>query len=333
MIHFPPLSIALGREEKWVSASASEAGVVTDIEATALTAVRSELFSHRYALLRLFNLELSACFDLINWNTAVSRPIGALPLPAACSELVDLLSRCRGLIFSWVKEAFVQRAIASTSADATATSSKFELVISRSRALKFAVQGETDCEGRWSVFGQVFRRVHGMPSSVLRRTGQLWETVFAGERSHDSGGPYREAWSAMVADLMSPVLPLLKPCPNNEGKVGMNQDTWVLNPDCVRSNTHMEMLVFFGKLMGSAARSNNYLDLYLSPLVWKLLVRQNVTLDDIRDVDLTAVNQLLMYRRRRDLTEDTFPHHDLHYCTTNKGGSLVELRPGGAQVR
>jgi hypothetical protein len=275
---------------------------------------------------------MQGCLELINLNVT-SKASSRGKSAAVLLSLADLLSRSRNYLFSWVKESFVQKAIASSGADSS-SSGKFELVISRSRAAKFSTSGEIDANGRWSVFGQVFRRVHGMPASVLRRSGQLWETVFAGERSHDSGGPYREAWSAIVVDLMSPFLPLLKPCPNNEGKVGMNQETFLINPDCVYNNTQMEMLVFFGKLMGSAVRSTNFLDLYLSPLVWKLLVRQPLTLDDIRDIDITAYNQLSTYRQRKGnaSSEDSFLAHELHFCVTSKGGSLVELHPGGSTV-
>ncbi len=246
--------------------------------------------------------------------------------------IAELVSRCRSYMFSWVKSSFISRALSVTAAEAASSSTKFEVVLSRSRAAKFASLGEVDVSGRWSVFGQAFRRIHGMPASILRRSGQLWETVFAGERSHDSGGPYREAWSAMIAELMSPALPLLKPCPNNEGKVGFNQETYIINPDCALDVTQLEMLVFLGKLMGSAARANNYLDLYLSPMVWKLLVRQQLTLEDLRDIDTVAANQLQMYRNRTDLTEEYFLALDLHFTVVSKGGTVTELHPGGAKV-
>lgn len=338
VVHFPHLVLALNREAEWnvrlrdiVYGSVDSTNSV-EPDPPSLLIGQSELFSHRFALIRLLNQEMQGCLELINLNI-VSKASSRNKSTAALLNLADLLSRCRHYLFSWVKESFVQKAITSSGVDSNSPG-KFELVISRSRAVKFASSGEIDSNGRWSVFGQVFRRVHGMPASVLRRSGQLWETVFAGERSHDSGGPYREAWSAIIVDLMSPFLPLLKPCPNNEGKVGMNQETFLINPDCVFNNTQMEMLVFFGKLMGSAARSTNFLDLYLSPLVWKLLVRQPLTLDDIRDIDITAYNQLTTYRQRKGnaSSEDTFLAHELHFCTTSKGGSLVELHSGGSTV-
>jgi hypothetical protein len=252
---------------------------------------------------------------------------------ATLVTIAELLRRCRFYLFAWVKDNFIAKTMTSTGGGEASSTTKFELVISRSRALKFVAQGEVDNTGRWSVFGQIFRRVHGMPASTLRRTGQLWETVFAGERSHDSGGPYREAWSALTADVMSATLPLLKPCANNEHKVGFNQETYVLNPDCASNSTQLEMLTFLGKLMGSAARSSNYLDLFLAPLVWKLLVSSPITLEDIRDVDVASVNNLNRYQAAWKSGQETaFAGFDLHFSIMNKGGTVVELHPGGSLV-
>ena len=83
------------------------------------------------------------------------------------------------------------------------------------------------------------RALHGKPSCQFRKPDQLWRVLFAGERGHDAGGNssgvcicksivnylrlgnyiglYRECWSMLAADLMSPTLPLLIPCPNSQG--------------------------------------------------------------------------------------------------------------------
>ena len=205
-------------------------------------------------------------------------------------------------------------------------------MVSRSRCFKYASRGEVDTEGRWSVFGQIYRRLSSVPVNALRRTEQLWDTVFAGERAHDAGGPYRECWSALCADLMSPHLPLLLPCPNNVGKVGVNQETFLVNPDCARSPVQMDMLVCLGKLMGIAARAKNFLDLYLAPMVWKMLVQQPVSLEDLRAMDVTGANQLQSYRARRGMSEATWSsdYSDLFFATTTRssiGATLLCLSP------
>jgi hypothetical protein len=141
---------------------------------------------------------------------------------------------------------------------------------------------------------------------------------------------------------MSNILPLLRPCPNNLHKVGQNQETFVLNPCCEKSSTQLEMLAFLGKLMGCAARAKNYMDLYLSPIIWKLIVRQRVTREDLRDIDEINANQIAGYRemgRLENYSNDTKAlaaaravMSELTYTTMNKGGETVELHLGGASV-
>ena len=98
----------------------------------------------------------------------------------------------------------------------------------------------------------------------LRSHCQLWNTVLAGERSHDVGGPYREVWEEFVMEIMSPCLPLLVPCPNQVNKHGMNRDRFVLNP-ISRSSQDIEMFAFFGKLLGISIRNKLSLRLSLAP--------------------------------------------------------------------
>ena len=54
------------------------------------------------------------------------------------------------------------------------------------------------------------------------------------------------------------------------------------------------MFAFFGKLMGIAIRSKEYLSLCLPPLVWKLLVRDAVGVEELEGVDRSLVKNLEM---------------------------------------
>jgi hypothetical protein len=144
---------------------------------------------------------------------------------------------------------------------------------------QMAATGEVDYEGRWSIFGQAFQIIHKMPAKDLRQTDSLWKTYLAGEQAADAGGPYRESWTAIFTDLTKSYLPLLKRCPNGIHDAGMNRETYILNPDCAQSPTQLEMLVFLGKLMGHAIRAKHYQDLFLAPIVWKLIIGDQVCCD------------------------------------------------------
>lgn len=82
----------------------------------------------------------------------------------------------------------------------------------------------------------------------------------------DVGGPYRECFSNMCADLMcvphfflplylyplcdsrSHATPLFVECPNQKNNVGLNREKWVINPSA-NSSLHLAMYEFLGVLM------------------------------------------------------------------------------------
>lgn len=88
---------------------------------------------------------------------------------------------------------------------------------------------EGDPEGTRSVFGQLFRQLHFVPPSNLRRPGQAWSVTYLGEGGQDAGGLFRDSISHVCSDLQSPYVPLFMPCPNSRG-FGDNQDKWVPIP-------------------------------------------------------------------------------------------------------
>lgn len=256
----------------------------------------SIFFRSRFNLIKLINVEYKACFEMINFQEMW--PIFEQPkqLQSIKKENVQrntitrMAVRGRGLIFSLIKVNFVSRLMSKSEV----AGSKFELIISRSRRSKYLAKGEIDYEGRWSVFGQVFRKLHGMPSARLRRSGQLWDTIFAGERAQDAGGPFREVWSAMIEDLVSPrgYLPLVRPSPNAIDNTGIRSEAFIINPDASISPVQLNMLVFLGKLMGCAMRSKNFLDITLAPFVWQLIAHEDVIFEDVRSIDVTIVKHV-----------------------------------------
>lgn len=99
--------------------------------------------------------------------------------------------------------------------------------------------------------------------------------------SHLSKGPYRESFAEYCAELQSGALPVLIRCPNAASDVGINREKWLPNPAVGREGSnaaaHGEMLLFLGRLMGVAIRSQQPLDLDMPSIVWKQLVRSSIT--------------------------------------------------------
>ena len=75
----------------------------------------------------------------------------------------------------------------------------------------------------------------------------------------------------------SGLLPLLRISPNKS--CGMVLDSRATSPQ------HTEMFHFLGKLIGMAVRTNNVLTIKLAPLIWKMLVEQDVEVEDLMEVN------------------------------------------------
>jgi hypothetical protein len=202
--------------------------------------------------------------------------------------MVGLLSQFRGLSYAHTKMAAFKTALDMTASAATSSSGQFNLDISRSRASNYyhdirgMVTGagagivkhkyRTDHDGRYAVFSQAFRFMQSMPPEKLRSSsGQLYNVRFMGENAVDAGGPYRESFSMFCQELQSAALPLMVATANSKNEIGINRDRWVLNPAAI-SATNMEMFSFFGKLMGIAIRSQEYLALNIPSLIWYVVV-------------------------------------------------------------
>ena len=168
-------------------------------------------------------------------------------------------------------------------------------------------------------------------ASSLRRSDKLYTAQFMGERAHDAGGPYRESFAMYAQELQSKSLPLMLPTPNGRHAVGYNRDKWVLNPAST-SNTHLEMFAFLGKLMGIAIRSKEYLALSIPSIIWKLLVSDTVTLDDLEGIDYSLVKSMNSIRHIDETGMDAEMFSMTFFetfTTTTIDDRIVELVPGG----
>jgi len=86
-------------------------------------------------------------------------------------------------------------------------------------------------------------------------------------------------------------------CANGRNKIGNNRDRVVPRP--LPSQSHptdrtlrLSAYEFLGRLMGLALRSGSLLALSLPSIVWKHIVSQSVTQDDVRAIDISAFHIL-----------------------------------------
>lgn len=100
-------------------------------------------------------------------------------------------------------------------------------------------------------------------------------------------------------------------------------------PVCIKTR---HLTCSAGKLMGMAVRTTQYMDIALAPIVWKLLVADDIAFEDYAAVDSLAASYL--YRIMRETDEEVFAAEwaDMHFSVPSLGGGrMVELHPGGAQ--
>jgi hypothetical protein len=279
---------------------------------------REKRFAARFTLLSTFNKLLQGSLAWLDF----SRIMVTGSLPAA-------LPHASHWIFRVFKDDHLKPALQRTKG----SGSQFTLVLSRPRHYRFMQSGKVDTEGRHTLFGQAWQVMRDMPTSILRRHEKLFTANFAGERSHDDGGPYREAFAEFCQALQSDSLPLLVRVPNHSARnnTGHNRDCWMLSADASGTSA-LSQLHFLGKLMGMALRNNEYLSLRLAPVVWRMLTGRTPVEADLRDMDAVTHKTLMRIGQDPELTEGAF-NSELSgetWVTSLSTGRQVEVVPGGS---
>ena len=191
-----------------------------------------------------------------------------------------------------------------------------------------------------------------------------FEIYFKGEDVVGMGGPYRQFFSDVSQELQIVAqkasheedeereeaeqendnaghaqdegevrrqsLGLLYPSRNMQRNSERGKDNFVLHPQKVGSHD-LSLFNFLGVLMGVCIRTNTNLAINLPSFVWKQLVGQRLTIDDIEEFDDGIVAELkeLLLARSEEEFESRFP--DQHFTTTLSDGSTVELGDGGSK--
>jgi E3 ubiquitin-protein ligase HERC2 len=173
-------------------------------------------------------------------------------------------------------------------------------------------------EGGKSIFGAVSRKLKGS-EKMRMNSSPVFRVNFAHERGIDQGGPYREIFHILATELQSSTLSLLVRCPNHEDdKAGITfRDRWNPNP-AARSASELALYEFLGSVMGIVLRgagdenSEVVLPIDLPPIIWKLIIKQPVTIKDV-----LAINNALGEKLK------LFAEHDVEYCSAVAGEDLT----------
>jgi len=207
-------------------------------------------------------------------------------------------------------------------------------------------QKRTDFKLRASVFGQLLHHFAALDSK--KRVDDLsphphqkaFNVIMLGLNAQDAGGPYREVLEVMCRELMSPVLPLFVLCPNGKTNSGENRDKFVPRP-LPASDASRDLIVrayeFLGQMLGMAFRTKAALSLRLPSIVWKHLVREQITQDDVRSIDLLSfqiISDIQALEQKAGLTPDVFDSvmADMKFVVYASDGKAYPLVPGGEEM-
>eukprot|EP00457_Paulinella_chromatophora_P002488 gb/GEZN01002493.1/.p1 GENE.gb/GEZN01002493.1/~~gb/GEZN01002493.1/.p1 ORF type:complete len:801 (-),score=154.23 gb/GEZN01002493.1/:58-2190(-) len=299
----------------------------------------------RFAILKYLNQLLLPLLHYVDIQQYAKqkRVMGPKRLADGPTELLDeaslsyIVHHLKGVLFMSTKkcvfDALINTGVQTRTGSSSASQARpvAALTINRIKAARAKENPGKDPEGMLSVFGQVFKQLSGKDYSAFRGTKgqQMFTAQFLGEGSTDVGGPYRECLTQMCADLMSSVLPLFIPCPNQKNAVGLNREKFALNPGC-RSSLHISMLEFVGALLGIALRTSFSLNINLAGYIWKKLLDLPVDRNDLEAFDKLCVQALdEMVKFDHDKFEVIF---DEKFTTQLSNGEEFPLKPGGELI-
>lgn len=247
------------------------------------------------------------------------------------SSIADGIRDVRNIIFYRTKESMWSKALKDTKC----MPSDRELELDHFKAAK--LKGKIDHKGKRSIFGQAFQQLHHRDPKMFRidRNKCAWKTVFKGEFSDDYGGPYRQGIEDICNELHSEVVPLFIKCPNGRENIGSNREKYVPRPSSV-SPLHICMYEFVGKLMGLAVRTKNVLDLDLPSIVWKALVSDTVTEEDVLAIDLLSfkiLDELKKFENTGGLAPELFTACvNSKFVVIGSDQRVYELVKGGQDI-
>jgi len=289
----------------------------------ALISVPKHHLRVRLAVLQEINKLLAEILPLVNFS-----------LPPKTSVLADGVRAMRKCVFWHIKKLLWSKAVGTSACPST----NMYLDLDLFQAAKLFEQRKTDYRGKVALFSQAFQAMNSKPPNIFRlaRDERAWHVRYVGMRSADAGGPYRDSIETMCKELQSPVLPLFIQCPNARESMGQNRDAFVPRPSSTRP-LFISMYEFLGKLMGLAMRTHSFLPLNLPSIVWKPLVNDEVTEEDVKAIDILSFKVLEEMEKTASnpmISPEMFDEYmDFKFTTTGSDKKTYPLVPEGEKKK
>ncbi|CAF4939010.1 unnamed protein product [Rotaria sp. Silwood1] len=302
---------------------------------TCLCNIPSVYIQTRVKFLYLFNIFLQRTLPDIDFS--VTSGIGFI---------VDRIRSVRHYILFVIKFEIFNTALTRTAVnlESSEVNIKFDIV----KASVAEHQEDT-------MFYQAYKQLKSDASRIFRRMEgeQVWKATYVGMFSNDQGGPYRDSITRICTELCSTRLPLFILCPNERTNNGLNRDRWI--PNVFPPNQSIPIDIknqyrFVGQLMGMAIRTKQYLDVRFPILLWKQLIHEEVTIEDIEAIDISSfaiINEMEENIRKvkslNECDDDGVNNNcdylfssimtELTFDVVSSTGQTYELIPGGFHIR
>lgn len=163
-----------------------------------------------------------------------------------------------------------------------------QISINRDMARKLREGTEKDI--RCSIIYQIFRSV--TIDKLKNGSDQPWKVSFTNERGIDMGGLARELVTELSLDLRNPNCGIVCPTPNSISQVGYYRDKFIFVPtnNSLRDNDKLYMMV--GALLLLVIRTGLVQEFDFAPVVWRFLVSNKITIEDIYEIDVNYKNTM-----------------------------------------
>ncbi|CAF2236238.1 unnamed protein product [Rotaria magnacalcarata] len=221
-------------------------------------------------------------FYLFNYFLAKILPRIDFSVPPDISFIADRIRSIRHCILFAVKFEIFSIALDKTANDPDPSNVNFDIVKASA-----AEKPEN------TMFYQAYIQLQSTVPWIFRRSAneRAWKAKYVGMFSDDQGGPYRDSITRICADICSTRLPLFILCPNGRINIGSNRDRWI--PNVFPPNRSIPIDIksqyrFVGQLMGMAIYTKQYLDVRFPLLLWKQLIYEEVTIEDIEAIDISS---------------------------------------------
>ena len=272
---------------------------------------------YHWALIKLFNYNLSEAIGLLNLKQHQLLPRGTLTLSTSSA-----ISEMRGLIMLPIKVEMQQKVFEKTSIH---RENPPKVILER---LKLQKDTKKD-----SVFLKAYEQMKDISPALLRVPKPrgadpfiAFQVVFKGELVVGEAGPYRQFFADISKDLQGErVLGLFCPSVNNRERLGTGRDRFVIVPSTT-SAQQLSLFEYLGMLMGCCVRTGTRLILDLPSFIWKPLVGQNLRLEDLQSIDYPICEMLkLVESASPDLFEESFEN----FSARLSDETIVDLKPNG----